>query len=97
MQAWPAAKAHLTKAMRTLGQIIYGMAIYDMVRECHKARGTLERLFILGVFGDLLGVPILPPYYALRLLPYVVPCIENWRYSMLRERDITDFCDQEIG
>ena len=30
---------------------------------------------MLVVFGDLLGVPILPPYYTLRLLPYVVPKI----------------------
>jgi len=49
------------------------------------------------VFGDVLGVPILPPYYALRLLPYVVPNIARWRTSMLRERDLTDLCDQEIS
>lgn len=97
MRAWPAAKAKVTKAMQNLGQIIYGMTLYDMVRECQKERGMLERLFILAVFGDVLGVPILPPYYALRLLPYVVPCIDQWRWSMLRERDLTDLCDQEIG
>jgi anion-transporting ArsA/GET3 family ATPase len=44
-----------------------------------------------------LGVPILPPYYALRLLPYVVPLVEGWRTSMLRERDMTDMFDLEIG
>jgi len=80
-----------------LGQILYGMTIYEMVRDLNKQRGMIERLFILAVFGDVLGVPILPPYYALRLLPYVVPDIQRWRYSMLRERDLTDLCDQEIG
>jgi hypothetical protein len=82
---------------RALGEIIYGMTIYDMVRELNKARASLERLFILIVFGDLLGVPILPPYYALRLLPYIVPSLSTWRRSMLRERDLTDLLDQEIG
>jgi hypothetical protein len=67
-----------------------------MVRDLHKERGQRERLFILAVFGDLLGVPILPPYYALRLLPYVVPHITGWRRSMSRERDLSDLCDQEI-
>ena len=57
----------------------------------------VERLFVLVVFGDVLGVPILPPYYALRLLPFVVPSIEGWRYSFLRERDLTDLFDGEIG
>jgi hypothetical protein len=53
-------------------------------------------MFILIVFGDLLGVPIIPPYYTLRLLPYAVPQLESWRRSMLRERDVTDLCDREI-
>lgn len=82
---------------RALGQIIYGMTIYEMVRELNKARANLERLFILIVFGDLLGVPILPPYYSLRLLPYIVPTLDMWRRSMLRERDLVDLLDQEIG
>jgi len=87
----------LRKLLRTLGEMIYGATVYDWVRELQKERGMVERLFILAVFGDVLGVPILPPYYALRLLPYVVPSIEVWRYSMMRERDLVDLLDGEIG
>jgi hypothetical protein len=93
VDGWPQRLRSLAK---TLGEMIYGATIYDMVRELHKERGMIERLFVLAVFGDVLGVPILPPYYALRLLPYIVPSIEGWRRSMLRERDLTDLCDQEI-
>jgi hypothetical protein len=78
------------------GQMIYGATVYEMVRDLHKERSHLEHLFVLIVFGDFLGVPVLPPYYTLRLLPYVVPEISGWRRSMLRERDLTDLCDQEI-
>jgi hypothetical protein len=35
-------------------------------------------------------VPILPPYYNLRLLPFIIPLVQNWRRRMLRERDLTD-------
>jgi len=87
----------LRKLARAFCQVIYGMTIYDMVRELDKARANLEHLFILAVFGDLLGVPILPPYYSLRLLPYIVPTLETWRRSMLREKDFADLFDQEIG
>lgn len=87
----------LRRAARALGQMIYGATVYDWVRELQKERGMVERLFVLSVFGDFLGVPILPPYYALRLLPYVVPAIEGWRYTMLRERDLVDQLDGEIG
>jgi hypothetical protein len=87
----------LRRLIRMVGEMIYGATVYDWIREIQKERGMVERLFVLAVFGDVLGVPILPPYYALRLLPYVVPSIEGWRYSMLRERDLTDLFDGEIG
>lgn len=83
-------------ALKTLGEMIYGATIYEMVRNLNKERSHIEHLFILVVFGDFLGVPILPPYYTLRLLPYVVPAITGWKRSMLRERDLTDLADQEI-
>jgi hypothetical protein len=50
----------------------------------------MEHLFILTTMGDMLGVPILPPYYSLRLLPYSVPQIATWKRRMLREKDLTD-------
>ncbi len=90
----------MTKRLRGIGrallEMLYGATIYEMVRDLHKERSQLEHMFILVVFGDLLGVPVLPPYYTLRLLPYVVPQLACWRRSMLRERDFTDLCDQEI-
>lgn len=88
--------ARLKYAAVALRDMLYGATVYEMVRDLHKARGQLEHMFILIVFGDLLGVPILPPYYTLRLLPYVVPNIAGWRYSMLREKDLTDMCDQDF-
>jgi hypothetical protein len=95
-QGWTDWRASLRAAGHALGQMLYGATVYEMVRDLNKERGMRERLFVLAVFGDVLGVPILPPYYALRLLPYVVPKVAGWRYSMLRERDLTDLCDQEI-
>ena len=78
------------KLTRSLTEILYGMAIHDQVRTLAKQRGSLEHLFVLISFGDLLGVPILPPYYSLRLLPFIVPSINNWKRRMLRERDLMD-------
>jgi hypothetical protein len=70
--------------------VLYGMAGHDMARFALKTRGSMEHLFILITMGDLLGIPILPPYYSLRLLPYVVPQISTWKRRMLREKDLTD-------
>ncbi len=80
----------VNKVRNVFGEVLYGMAVHDMVRANLKARGSLEHLFILITFGDLVGVPILPPYYAMRLLPFVVPEINGWRRRMARERDYLD-------
>ena len=86
----------VSEIVRTVGEIIYGATIYEMVRDLKKERAHLEHLFILIVYGELLGIPVLPPYYALRLLPFVVPDLAGWKRSMSRERDLIDLCDQEI-
>jgi hypothetical protein len=87
MTGW---RTRIGKVRRVLGEVIYGMALHDMVRANLKARGSLEHLFILITFGDLIGMPILPPYYALRLLPFIVPELNNWRMRLARERDYLD-------
>src|ERR671937_1960061 len=70
--------------------IVYGMSSHEMTRHAVRTRASMEHLFILITMGDLLGIPFLPPYYSLRLLPYVTPQIAGWKRRMLRERDITD-------
>jgi hypothetical protein len=94
---WEDVRERMERIYEAACEVFYGMSVYEWVRECRKSRGELERVFVLITFGDLLGVPILPPYYTLRLLPYIVPQIERWRRSMLRERDLTDLFDEDIG
>jgi hypothetical protein len=73
-----------------LKDFTYGMATHGMARQALKTRSSMEHLFILITMGDMLGVPILPPYYSLRILPYVVPQIATWKRRMLRDKDLMD-------
>ncbi len=83
-------RERLDAIRRGMGQVLYGMALHDMVRSNVRQRASMEHLFILITFGDLVGVPILPPYYCMRLLPFIVPEINGWRRRLLRERDLVD-------
>jgi hypothetical protein len=74
-------------------EFIYGMTSYEFAQQALEMRASMERLFLVGVFGDMLGVPVIPPYYGLRLLPWVVPRIEIWKRELLREREFG--CDHE--
>ncbi len=79
--------AHSLGAIR---RVFYGMAAHEIVLYAVRMRRGMEQLFILVTLGDLIGVPILPPYYSLRLLPHVVPQIANWKRQLLRERDFIE-------
>ena len=75
---------------QNLREVIYGMASHDMSRYAIRTRSSMEHLFIMITMGDMIGIPILPPYYSLRLLPYVVPQISTWKRRLLREKDVSD-------
>ena len=78
------------RCRRTLREVLYGVTAYELDLALRKERGVLGHYFTLILFGDLLGLPMLPPYYTLRLLPYVLPDLQGWKRSMLRERDLMD-------
>jgi hypothetical protein len=82
---------------KPLREILYGMTVHEMDLELRREKGYLDHLFMLVVFGDLVGLPLLPPYYSMRLLPYIVPSVEKWKRSLLREKDLTDFVGTDIG
>lgn len=79
-----------------MGQFFYGLTIHELNVETRHARAELHNLFMLAVFGDLIGLPILPPYYSLRLLPHIVADLERWKKSILREKDLTDLARYDI-
>jgi hypothetical protein len=82
--------------LKPIREILYGMTVHEMDLELKKERGNLDHLFMLFVFGDLVGLPLLPPYYSMRLLPYIIPSLETWKRSVLREKDLTDFASVDI-
>ncbi len=81
------AKVSRWQAVR---DFLYGMMGMEIANHALELRASLESLFMLGTVGDMLGIPILPPYYSLRLLPYVLPQIETWKRRVLREREFSD-------
>lgn len=83
-------KGALEEAKRAIKETFYGMASHTVVRQMLKERMLMENLFMLITLGDMLGLPLLPPYYSLRLLPYALPNIKSWKRQLLQEKDVTD-------
>jgi hypothetical protein len=74
----------------TVRDFIYGMTGFEFVMQAREMRGSLEAVFMAITLGDLMGIPVIPPIFALRILPYVVPSIESWKRRFAREREISD-------
>ena len=70
-------------------EFLYGMIGFEFEQQTRESRGELETAFLLLTMGDMLGVPVIPPLYALRILPFVVPNIATWKRRVMRERELT--------
>ncbi|MCX5874632.1 MAG: hypothetical protein NTY51_15590 [Deltaproteobacteria bacterium] len=80
-----------TGFLNSVREFLIGFTGHEHSMLALKQKAALDNLMMLLVFGDLLGVPVIKQYYALRLLPYVYPHIAGWKHSTLRERDWTDW------
>ncbi len=75
---------------QAIRDFVYGLYAYEFERQALEMRGELESAFLFITLGDMLGVPVIPPIYSLRVLPYVVPNVQSWKRRVLRERDLSD-------
>ena len=82
----PAPRSFLDKVR----EFLYGMIGFEFEQQAREQRGELESVFMLLTLGDMLGVPVMPPLYALRILPHAVPMISTWKRRVVRERDLSD-------
>jgi hypothetical protein len=76
--------------MKAFREFLYGMFGYEHAQQALEIRASMESLFMLVTFGDMIGVPVIPPYYGLRLLPYVAGSVNAWKRRVLREREFGD-------
>ncbi len=84
------------KLSHALGEFAYGMTSYEFARHAIETRAALENVFLVTLVGDMIGLPVMPPYYALRLLPHVIPQVATWKRRVLRERDFSDQHDYHL-
>jgi len=73
--------------VQALKYFIYGMTGYEFARHALETRRELESIFMIVTLGDLVGLPVMPPVYSLRLLPFVAPEIEKWKRQMARRKE----------
>ncbi len=76
------------KLKRILHDLLFGAFLLDLYRETAKAHKQLLTVTEFLVFGEFVGVPLLSTYYALRLLPYFVDDLYEFKKELMKERDV---------
>ncbi len=78
----------LSRIRLLLNDFLFGAMTFEMYRESiHLAKiynDTVELLLL----GHFLGIPFLPNYYTLKLLPYIVDRQQGFKNANLKEVDI---------
>ena len=80
----------LDRIMKNLRDFFFGATAFEIQQTVRQEKLARRDLILLFSFGDLLGVPVFPPYYSLRLLPYFYPALDSWKKRMLKEKDLTE-------
>jgi len=80
----------LSDFLRGIGEFLKGLFLYNIGQHFYEQKRCLETVFMLGVFGPVIGVPYPIHYYSLRLLPYSIRGFQVWKKRMVKERDFFD-------
>ncbi len=69
---------------------LFGLFFFDLYWETRKEAARMKDLINLLILGEMLGLPLISTPMMLKLLPYLLPEIEGWKFRQLRERDVTE-------
>jgi len=80
----------LESLIKALKDLFFGATAFEIQQTVRQEKlARLDRILLFS-FGDLLGVPVFPSYYSLKLLPYFYPALDSWKKRMLKEKDLTE-------
>jgi len=80
----------LSKFIKGLRDFLKGLFLYNIGQHFYEQKRCLENVFMLVLFGPMIGVPCPIHYYSLRLLPYSIRGFHSWKRRMVKERDFFD-------
>jgi len=76
---------------KSVKNFLWGLFLETFYRELRSEHQRYTRALSLILFGDLMGLPILRTSLSLRLLPYVIPHLQEWRESAQKEDDVLNY------
>ena len=76
--------------LQVIKDFIYGFLLHGMASEVYERKIDLEDVCTLLFLGEIIGVPVFPGFYSLRLVPYYIPRFVRWKRKTLKPKDLLD-------
>jgi len=70
--------------------VLFGLFLYDLHRSAIQAKAQYDDALNVLLMGQFLGIPLMNSVFTLRLFPYLLPLLGDWKRRKLKEADITD-------
>lgn len=74
---------------------LWGLFLYDFYLETVRAKAKYKDALNLLLLGQFLGLPLMNSSISLRLLPYLLPELGDWKKRQLKEREIIELAPME--
>lgn len=73
-----------------LHELLWGFFLFEFWHELRQQRHKYEDAMNVVIMGELLGIPLMNSVVTLRLLPYLLGDLPEWRRRALTEREVLD-------
>ncbi len=83
-------KRKIERFKRAAKDFLFGMFLYELYYDTLKYARKYKDAINIFIIGEMLGLPLMGTYLSIRLLPYLFPEIEKWKFRQLKESDLTD-------
>lgn len=70
-------------------QFFWGFMYFEWYHELQHEKAKYADIVNLVMYGDMIGIPLMNSTIGLRLLPFVLPELEQWKHRQLEEFDPT--------
>lgn len=75
---------------RAARSFCWGLFVFDWYKVLRSNQAKYNDAMNLVIFGEFLGMPLMNSAVSLRLLPYLVPYLKEWKRRQLTEREVLE-------
>ena len=76
-------------------ELFFGLFVYGLYRSAIQAKAEYDDALNVLLMGQFLGIPLMNSVFTLRLFPYLMPQLGDWRKRKLKEIEVIDFAPPE--